>query len=45
METVREGMRQGEYYEVVLRQTFQAHYSESASALFQRIQKGQSQPL
>src|SRR3984957_14289003 len=38
VETVREGMRQGEYYEVVLRQTFHANYSESASALFQRIQ-------
>ena len=45
VEAVREGMRQGEYYEVVLRQTFQANYSESASALFQRIQKAQPQPL
>jgi anthranilate synthase len=41
---VREGMRQGEYYEVVLRQTFQANYSGSASALFQRIQKGSPSP-
>jgi anthranilate synthase len=44
VEAVREGMRQGEYYEVVLRQTFHANYSESASALFQRIQKGSPSP-
>jgi anthranilate synthase len=44
VEAVREGMRQGEYYEVVLRQTFQANYSEKASALFQRIQKGSPSP-
>jgi anthranilate synthase len=44
VEAVREGMRQGEYYEVVLRQTFQANYSESASALFQRIQKASPSP-
>ena len=44
VEAVREGMRQGEYYEVVLRQTFQANYSESPSALFQRIQKGSPSP-
>ncbi len=44
VETVREGMRQGEYYEVVLRQTFQANYSGKASALFQRIQKSSPSP-
>ncbi|HTW65271.1 MAG TPA: anthranilate synthase component I [Bryobacteraceae bacterium] len=44
VETVREGMRQGEYYEVVLRQTFQANYSGGASALFQRIQKASPSP-
>ena len=44
VETVREGMRQGEYYEVVLRQTFQANYSEGAAALFQRIQKASPSP-
>src|SRR5271156_2021795 len=44
VEVVWEGMRQGEYYEVVLRQTFHANYSESASALFQRIQKGSPSP-
>lgn len=44
VEAVREGMRQGEYYEVVLRQTFQANYSEIPSALFQRIQKASPSP-
>jgi len=44
VEAVREGMRQGEYYEVILRQTFQANYSDSASALFQRIQKASPSP-
>jgi anthranilate synthase len=44
VETVREGMRQGEYYEVVLRQTFHANYSENPSALFQRIQKASPSP-
>lgn len=44
VETVREGMRQGEYYEVVLRQTFQAHFSESPSELFERIQLASPSP-
>jgi len=44
VETVREGMRQGDYYEVVLRQTFQANYSEGAAALFRRIQKASPSP-
>jgi anthranilate synthase len=44
VETVREGMRQGEYYEVVLRQTFQANYSEGAAALFRRIQNASPSP-
>ncbi|MBV9301685.1 MAG: anthranilate synthase component I [Acidobacteriaceae bacterium] len=39
VETVREGMRQGNYYEVVLRQTFSAPYSGSPSELFKRIQE------
>ncbi|MBI3683061.1 MAG: anthranilate synthase component I [Acidobacteria bacterium] len=39
VERVREGMRQGEYYEVVLRQTFHASYPGSASRLFERIQQ------
>jgi len=44
VETVREGMRQGEYYEVVLRQTFQANYTDSAASLFERIQKASPSP-
>jgi anthranilate synthase len=44
VEAVREGMRQGEYYEVILRQTFQANYSGKASDLFQRIQKASPSP-
>jgi anthranilate synthase len=39
VETVREGMRQGDYYEVVLRQTFSADYSGKPSELFERIQQ------
>lgn len=39
VETVREGMRQGNYYEVVLRQTFSAPFDGSPSELFRRIQK------
>jgi len=44
VETVREGMRRGDYYEVVLRQTFQAPYSGSPSDLFERIQKASPSP-
>ena len=44
VEVVREGMRQGNYYEVVLRQTFSAPYSGSPSELFQRIQKSSPSP-
>jgi anthranilate synthase len=39
VERVRAGMRQGDYYEVVLRQTFRTHYSGRASELFERIQQ------
>jgi len=39
VETVREGMRQGDFYEVVLRQTFRTHYSGRATELFRHIQK------
>jgi len=38
VEKVREGMRRGDYYEVVLRQTFRAPYTGRASALFERVQ-------
>ncbi|MGH9652204.1 MAG: anthranilate synthase component I [Bryobacteraceae bacterium] len=44
VETVREGMRQGNYYEVVLRQTFSAPFDGSPSELFQRIQKTSPSP-
>src|SRR5689334_14924047 len=44
VETVREGMRQGNYYEVVLRQTFSAPFASSPSQLFQRIQKSSPSP-
>lgn len=39
VERVREGMRQGDFYEVVLRQTFRTNYSGKASQLFERIQQ------
>jgi anthranilate synthase len=42
--TVREGMRRGDYYEVVLRQTFRAPYSGSPSELFKRIQHASPSP-
>jgi anthranilate synthase len=44
VETVREGMRQGNYYEVVLRQTFSAPFNGSPSELFGRIQKVSPSP-
>src|ERR1022692_891991 len=44
VETVREGMRQGDYYEVVLRQTFHANFSGSPSELFERIQHASPSP-
>jgi len=44
VEAVREGMRQGNYYEVVLRQTFSAPFTQSPSELFQRMQKSSPSP-
>jgi anthranilate synthase len=44
VETVREGMRRGDYYEVVLRQTFQTPYSGKASELFGRVQRASPSP-
>ena len=41
---VREGMRRGDYYEVVLRQTFRTPYCGNASDLFERIQKASPSP-
>lgn len=44
VEAVREGMRQGDYYEVVLRQTFSAGYDGSPSELFERMQSASPSP-
>ncbi|HLY19854.1 MAG TPA: anthranilate synthase component I [Bryobacteraceae bacterium] len=44
VEKVREGMRQGDYYEVVLRQTFSTPYSGTASELFERVQRASPSP-
>jgi anthranilate synthase len=44
VERVREGMKRGDYYEVVLRQTFRAPYSGKPSELFERIQKASPSP-
>lgn len=44
VETVRQGMKQGDYYEVVLRQTFSTPYAGSPAALFERVQKQSPSP-
>jgi anthranilate synthase len=44
VETVREGMKRGDYYEVVLRQKFSAPYSGSPAELFERMQKASPSP-
>ena len=44
VDTVREGMRRGDYYEVVLRQTFRTTYSGKASELFERVAKASPSP-
>jgi anthranilate synthase len=44
VEKVREGMRCGDYYEVVLRQTFRTPYSGKASDLFRRVQHASPSP-
>jgi anthranilate synthase len=44
VETVREGMRRGDFYEVVLRQTFRTPYSGKASDLFSRMQRANPSP-
>ncbi len=44
VEQVRAGMKQGDYYEVVLRQTFQAPYSGKTSELFERVQHASPSP-
>ncbi|HUJ20055.1 MAG TPA: anthranilate synthase component I [Bryobacteraceae bacterium] len=44
VEKVREGMRRGDYYEVVLHQTFRTPYSGKASELFERMQRANPSP-
>jgi anthranilate synthase len=44
VEKVREGMRRGDYYEVVLRQTFRTPYSGRPSELFERMQHHSPSP-
>jgi anthranilate synthase len=44
VETVREGMKRGDFYEVVLRQTFSTPYSGKASDLFERMQRANPSP-
>src|SRR5215831_9748751 len=44
VEKVREGMGRGDYYEVVLRQTFRTPYSGKASDLFRRVQSASPSP-
>ena len=44
VEKVRQGMKRGDYYEVVLRQKFQAPYSGSVSTLFEKIQTASPSP-
>ncbi|MBM3735690.1 MAG: anthranilate synthase component I [Acidobacteria bacterium] len=42
--TLQEGMKRGDFYEVVIRQTFSAPYQGSAAELFQRVQKASPSP-
>ncbi|HUK15799.1 MAG TPA: anthranilate synthase component I [Bryobacteraceae bacterium] len=44
VEKVREGMRRGDFYEVVLRQTFRTPYSGKPSDLFLRVQRASPSP-
>ncbi len=44
VEKVREGMRRGDFYEVVLRRTFRAPYAGKASELFKRMQSHSPSP-
>lgn len=44
VDRVREGMKRGDYYEVVLRQTFSTNYSGSVAGLFARIQQASPSP-
>lgn len=44
VEDVRRGMKQGDYYEVVLRQTFSAPFNGKPSDIFRRIQQASPSP-
>ncbi|MCP5119945.1 MAG: anthranilate synthase component I, partial [bacterium] len=44
VDAVREGTRRGDYYEVVLRQTFSTPYCDKPSALFERIHTASPSP-
>jgi anthranilate synthase len=44
VEAVRQGMRRGDYYEVVLRRTFRAPFAGSPSGLFRRLQLASPSP-
>jgi anthranilate synthase len=44
VEKVREGMRRGDYYEVVLQQTFCTPYTSKASTLFEQMQRTNPSP-
>ncbi|MBI4892414.1 MAG: anthranilate synthase component I [Acidobacteria bacterium] len=44
VQTVRGGMKQGDYYEVVLRQSFSAGFDGSPSQLFRRVQQASPSP-
>jgi anthranilate synthase len=44
VETVRQGMKRGDYYEVVLRQTFRVPYAGSPSELFQKLTAASPSP-
>ncbi|HOK48126.1 MAG TPA: anthranilate synthase component I, partial [Bryobacteraceae bacterium] len=44
VEKVRQGMKRGDYYEVVLRQTFRAPYAGTPSELFRRLTAASPSP-
>ena len=44
VERVRGGMKQGDYYEVVVRQSFSAGFGDSPSELFRRVQRRSPSP-
>jgi anthranilate synthase len=44
VQRVREGMRRGDYYEVILRQTFSTPYSGKPSELFEQMQRASPSP-